>query len=317
MKERLKVMKRLQEEKKCSKITMKENRQLLMLMIPAAVMLFIFNYLPFVGVYLAFVDYNPNLGIFKSPFVGLENYEFFFKSKDVIRVLRNTVGYNMIFLIVDLFFAVGMALLLYNLRSRKGLKIYNTVILLPRFLSWVLISFIVYVILSPTHGLANNIVRFFGGKGLSWYSKAEYWPVILVIVHIWKSVGMNSLFYYSSLMSLDESLLEAAKLDGANKLKQIKHVIIPHLIPVMVVIAILAIGKAFDGDFGMFYQVPRDIGMLYETTDVINTYVFRALQGGSFDKSTAVGLFQSVMGLIMVVVTNGIVRKISPENSLY
>lgn len=310
-------MKKQKGKQSYSKVAAKENRQLLMLMIPAIVLLLIFNYAPFIGVYMAFVDYNPNLGIFESPFVGLENFKFFFASKDAVRVIRNTVGYSLVFLMVDLFFAVGLALLLYHLHSRRGVKIYNTIVLLPRFLSWVLVAFIVYIILSPSHGLANGIIEALGGTGLKWYSKAEYWPFILVIVHIWQSVGMNSLFYYSSLMSLDESLIEAAKLDGANKWQQIRYVIIPHLIPVMVVIAILAIGKSFSGDFGLFYQVPKDVGMLYETTDIINTYVFRALQNGNFEKSTAIGLFQSLMGLILVVITNSITRKISPENSLY
>lgn len=313
----MKTRKNKQEKQSYSKVAAKENRQLLMLMIPATVLLLIFNYAPFAGVYMAFVDYNPNLGIFDSPFVGLENFKFFFTSKDAVRVIRNTLGYSLVFLMVDLFFAVGLALLLYNLHSRRGVKIYNTIILLPRFLSWVLIAFIVYIILSPSHGLANSIIEALGGTGLKWYSKADYWPFVLVIVHIWQSVGMNSLFYYSSLMSLDESLIEAAKLDGANKWQQTRYVIIPHLIPVMVVIAILAIGKSFSGDFGLFYQVPKDVGMLYETTDIINTYVFRALQNGNFEKSTAIGLFQSLMGLILVVITNSITRKISPENSLY
>ena len=310
-------MKKAKKKKKYSKVAAKENKQLLILMIPATILLLIFNYAPFVGVYMAFVDYNPNLGIFDSPFVGLENFKFFFTSKDAIRIVRNTLGYSLAFLMVDLIFAVGLALLLYNLHSKRGIKIYNTIVLLPRFLSWVLVAFIVYIVLSPSHGLANNFIEALGGTGLKWYSKAEYWPFILIIVHIWQSVGMNSLFYYSSLMSLDESLLEAAKLDGANKWHQIRYVIIPHLIPVMVVIAILAIGKSFSGDFGLFYQVPKDVGMLYETTDIINTYVFRALQNGSFEKSTAIGLFQSLMGLILVVITNTIVRRISPENSLY
>ena len=310
-------MKKYKEKKKYSKVAAKENKQLLILMIPATILLLIFNYAPFIGVYMAFVDYNPNLGIFDSPFVGLENFKFFFTSKDAIRVIRNTLGYSLAFLMVDLIFAVGLALLLYHLNSKRGIKIYNTIVLLPRFLSWVLVAFIVYIILSPSHGLANNMIEARGGTGLKWYSKAEYWPFILIIVHIWQSVGMNSLFYYSSLLSLDESLIEAAKLDGANKWQQIRYVIIPHLIPVMVVIAILAIGKSFSGDFGLFYQVPKDVGMLYETTDIINTYVFRALQNGSFEKSTAIGMFQSLMGLILVVITNTIVRRISPENSLY
>lgn len=295
----------------------KETRQLLLLMIPGCLLLFVFNYLPLLGTYIAFTDYNPNLGIFASEFVGFKNFEFFFKSKDAVRIIRNTLGYSLSFMVVDLIFAVGLALMFYKLTSRRGVKIYNTIVLLPRFLSWVLIAFIVYILLSPSHGLVNSIFMALGGDKIQWYTYPKYWPVIFLIVHIWQSVGINSLYYYASLMSLDESLLEAAALDGANKWQEFKHVILPHLVPTMVVIAILAIGQSFSGDFGLFYQVPKDVGSLYETTDIINTYVYRALAEGNFEKSAAIGLFQSLMGLIMVVSTNSIVRKISPEDSLY
>lgn len=302
---------------KLSTVSARENRQLILLMIPGCLLLFVFCYLPLPGIYMAFVNYKPNQGIFGSQFVGLENFMFFFKSKDAVRIIRNTVGYSFAFLAVDLIFAVGMALMLYKLTSRGALKVYNTIILLPRFLSWVLVAFIVYIILSPTHGLANQLIKALGGDPVKWYSDYKYWPFIFVIVHIWKTVGMNSLYYYSSLMSLDESLIEAAALDGANKWQEFRYVILPHLVPTMIIIAILAIGKTFTGDFGMFYQLPKDVGALYETTDIINTYVYRALASGSFERSTAIGLFQGAMGMIMIMITNGIVRKISPENSLY
>lgn len=295
----------------------RENRQLLFLMIPGALLLLIFNYAPFLGIYMAFVDYKPNMGIYNSPFVGLKNFEFFFTSKDAVRIIRNTLGYNLIFLIVDLFFAVGVALMFYKLTSRKALKVYNTIILLPRFLSWVIVAFIAYVFLSPTHGLINSLITSLGGESVKWYTYPKYWPFILTIAHIWKTVGMNCLYYYAALMGLDESLLESASLDGANEWQKIRYIIIPHLIPTMIIIATLAIGRSFNGDFGMFYQMPKDVGALYETTDIINTYVYRALASGSMEKSTAIGLFQSLMGLIMIVITNKIVKKISPENSLY
>lgn len=295
----------------------KETISLTAMALPGFLLLLIFNYLPMIGIIIGFKDYNPNLGLFGSPWVGLKNFEFYFTSEDMVRTMSNTLTYSVTFIIMDLVAAVGLALMFYNLRNRKALKAYNTVVILPRFLSAVLIAFIVYILLSPTHGVINQVVELFGGKPIQWYLEAKYWPAILTITHIWQVVGMNSIIYYASLMSLDESLVEAAVLDGANKWQQTVHVVIPHLIPVMVISTILAIGGLFGGDFGLFYQTPKDVGVLYETTDVINTYVYRALQDGSLEMSTAVNLFQSVAGLIMVVGTNAVVRKVSPENALF
>ena len=184
-------------------------------------------------------------------------------------------------------------------------------------MSAVIIAFIVYIILNPSYGLLNHIIVALGGTKVQWYSEASYWPAILTITHVWQTVGMNSIVYYASLMGLDEALLEAARLDGASKWQETWYVVIPHLVPVMVINTILAIGRLFQGDFGLFYQVPKNVGILYETTDVINTYTYRALQSGTFEKSTAVGLFQSAMGAILVIITNKIVQKISTENSLF
>lgn len=300
-----------------SKVARKETFHLNMMVLPGLILFIIFNYLPMLGVIIAFKDFNPNLGILDSPWNGLDNFKFFFASQDAGRVIRNTVLYSVAFLIVDLIAGVGLALMFYNLRSRKALKFYNTVVILPRFMSAVIIAFIVYIILNPSYGLANQLLVALGFEKVQWYMKPSYWPVILTVTHVWQTVGMNSIIYYASLMGLDEALLEAAALDGANKRQQTWHVVLPHLIPVMVITTILAIGGLFSGDFGLFYQTPKDVGMLYPTTDIINTYVFRALRSGSMAKSTAVGLFQSLMGLILIVITNAIVRKISPENSLF
>lgn len=300
-----------------SKVARRENFNLSLMVLPGVVLFLTFNYLPMAGIVMAFKDYNPNLGIWASPWNGFNNFKFFFTSQDAARVISNTVMYSLIFLIVDLIAGVGLALMFYNLRSKKALKFYNTVVILPRFLSAVIIAFIVYILLNPSYGLMNQLIQAFGGSKIQWYMKAEYWPAILTITHVWQTVGMNSIIYYASLMGLDESLLEAAALDGANKWQQTLYVVIPHLVPVMVITTILAIGHLFSGDFGLFYQVPKDVGLLYSTTDIINTYTFRALQTGALEKSTAVGLFQSLTGLILVIGTNVIVRKISPENSLF
>lgn len=299
------------------KTKIKENLQMLTMTIPGLILVFLFCYLPMPGIAIAFKKYNPNLGIWGSAWNGLDNFKFFFTSQDAGRTIRNTVFYSVGFLIIDLFFAVGLALMFYFLRSRKALKVYNTIVITPKFMSAVIVAFIVYAILSPSYGLLNSIIKFFGGKPIAWYSEPKYWPWILTITHIWQTVGMNSIVYYASLMSLDESLLEAAVIDGANRRQQIFHVIIPHLVPIMVITTILGMGSIFGGDFGLFYQVPKDQGLLYPTTDIISTYTYRAMLSGSLEKSAAVGLFQSVVGLIMVVSTNAIVKKISPENSLF
>lgn len=300
-----------------NKANVKANFELSTMALPGFLLLFVFAYLPMIGIILAFKDFNPNQGIFESPWNGFDNFKFFFESQDAARVLGNTVFYSVLFIVVDLVAGVGLALLFYNLRSRKALKFYNTVVILPRFMSAVLVAFIVYLLLSPSYGLVNQVIVALGGKKIQWYAKPEYWPWILTITHVWQTVGMNSIIYYASLMGLDDNLLEAAALDGANKWKQTLHVVIPHLIPVMVITTILAIGSLFSGDFGLFYQVPKNIGMLYETTDIVNTYVFRALKDGSLARSSAVSLFQSTMGMILILITNGIVRKVSPENSLF
>ena len=190
--------------------------------------------------------------------------------------------------------------------------------ILPKFLSMVLIAFIVYSILNPASGILNQIIRAFGGSGKTdWYAKPEAWPWVLTIVHIWQTVGMNSIVYYAALMGIDEALFEAARIDGANKWKQTRYIAIPHLTSIMIITTILAFGNLFNGDFGLFYQTTRDVGLLYSTTDIISTYTFRGLMGGNMGVSAAVGLFQSCAGLVLVVLVNLIVKKISPENSLF
>lgn len=302
---------------KARRTKVQENTQLLLMTLPGIILVFLFCYLPMPGLAIAFKKYNPNLGVWGSQWCGLDNFKFFFTSQDAVRTIRNTVLYSSAFLILDLVCAVGLALMLYFLRSKRALKVYNTVVIVPKFMSPVIIAFIVYALFSPNFGLVNEVIKALGGDAIAWYSEPKYWPWILTVTHIWQTVGMNSVIYYASLMSLDESLLEASTLDGANRWQQICHVIIPHLVPVMVVTTVLAMGSIFSGDFGLFYQVPKDQGTLYATTDIISTYTYRALLGGSLEKSAAVGLFQSVVGFVMVVATNAIVKKISPENSMF
>ncbi len=296
---------------------MKESISLTMLALPGIILLLIFNYLPMAGIIIAFKDYKPVKGILGSEWCGFDNFKFFFASQDALRTIRNTLCYSVMFIVIGLIASVTLALMFYNLRSSKALKVYNTIVILPKFLSVVIISFLVYSILNPSYGILNSVIIALGGEKVQWYSEAKYWPFILLITQVWRTVGMSSVIYYASLMGLDGGLLEAAQLDGANKWKQIIHVMIPHLVPTMVISTILNIGHIFSGDFGLFYQVPKNQGLLYETTDIINTYVYRALQSGSMAKSTAIGLFQSAAGFLMVILTNAIVKRISPENRLF
>ena len=295
----------------------KDNLQFLLMVLPTLVLLLLFHYLPMFGVVIAFQDFSPAKGFFGSEWVGMKNFEFFFKSQDAGRVIGNTVAYALTFLAMDNVLAIGLSLMFYCLKSNVCVKVYNTVMILPRFLSMVIISFIVLAMLNVRSGVINQGLVALGLKKVQWYSKPQYWPYILTFVHEWAGVGMGCILYYATLMGVDEGLFEAAMLDGANRRQQLWHVVIPHLVPVIMIKLILGMGSIFQGDFGLFYQVPRNIGLLYKTTDVINTYVFRAMMGGDLEKSAAIGLFQSLVGMVMVILTNLIVRRISPEQSLF
>ena len=296
----------------------KDNAELSALALPGIIMLILFSYIPMFGIIIAFKDYRNNLGIFGSQWVGFENFKFFFTSQDAWRILRNTVGYGLVFIVMNIVAAVFVAILLYEVKSRLSLKVYQTSMFLPHFLSWVIVGYITYILLEPNMGVINQILKLFGAEGKQWYSDPKYWVVILPLVNLWKNIGMKSIMYYAALMGIDEQLFEAATIDGAGKLKQIWYITLPSLIPLMTILTILDVGNIVKGDFGLFYTIPRDIGLLYPTTDIIDTYVYRGLRtGDDIGITTAVGLFQSVVGLIMVVSTNLVVRKISPENSLF
>lgn len=288
-----------------------------MLALPALLYFFIFHYLPMFGVILAFKDYKYSEGILGSAWAGLKNFEFFFSSQDAFRVTRNTVGYGAVFIVLGNIAAVSVALLLYEIRSKAALKVYQTSMILPRFLSWVIVGYITYAILNPSLGALNQLLQYLGYSPVDWYADPKYWPFIITFSDIWKHVGLNSIIYYAALMSIDPELFEAAKIDGAGRWKQMRSISIPSLVPVITIIAILAIGNLFRGDFGLFYQLPRDVGVLYPATDIIDTYVYRGLRQGDIGITAAVGLFQSAVGLVLVLVSNWIIKKTRPENALF
>ncbi len=296
--------------------TLRDNAELSLMVLPGVVGLILFNYLPMYGIVIAFKNYNPVKGIFGSPWVGLKNFEMLFRSSDLFRLLRNTVLYSLDFLVIDMLGCLIVALLLYFMRSRVGVKIYNTIMILPKFMSIVLIAYIVYSILNPASGILNQFNVLLGGKKVDWYAKPGAWPVILSVVEVWRSVGYGCILYYATMVGIDESLFEAAKLDGANRWQQTIHIILPSLKMIICINLILAIGGLFGGDMGLFYQVPQNITALYPTTDIINTYTYRGTLSGQYSTSSAIGLFQNAVGLLLVLGSNAVVRRISPENSL-
>lgn len=284
--------------------------------IPLLVVL-ITKYLPMFGIIVGFKKYRYDKGILGSEWVGFKNFEFFFKSSDFTRITRNTLVMNGIFIIVGLIAAVGLALLMYELTSRLKTKVYMTILITPHFLSWVIVSYIAYAFLDPSYGVFNTFLAKFGVEKIQWYSEAGYWPWILTFFYLWKHTGMNSIIYYASLMGIDSSLIEAAEIDGATNWQCKRYVVIPCLLPLIVIMTIMNIGSIFHSDFGLFYQVTRNVGKLYATTDVIDTYVFRTLRViGDMGTGTAVGLIQSVIGMILVLTTNWLRKKFDSEYGL-
>lgn len=296
---------------------LRENRALLFLALPAILYFIVFHYIPMFGAIIAFKDYSYEYGIFGSRWIGFDNFKFFFLSQDAWRITRNTVCYGATFIVMNAVCASAVALFMNEIRSRGAIKTYQTIMLLPNFLSWVVVGFIAYILLNPALGTLNQIRSMLGFKGVDWYSDPKYWPFILTIANTWKGIGMQSIIYYATLLGVDSSLYEAATIDGANRWQKCRYISIPSLTPVIIIMSILAVGNIMRGDFGLFYQLSRDVGALYPTTDVIDTYLYRGLRTGDIGITSAVGLFQSVVGTFMVLVTNSIVKKIDPEQAMF
>ena len=303
-----------------TKRVIKENLTLGSMTIPALVIYALFSYFPMFGVILAFKNYKVPKGIFGSDWVTpwYKNFLFFLTSQDAFRVTRNSILLNFLFIAVCTTCSVVFALLLFEVKKAYQVKIYQTINILPSFLSWVAVSYIVYALLDTNRGAVNKIIAAVGGEPVAWYISPQYWPVILLITRIWRDVGLSCIMYYASLMGIDTELFEAADIDGAGKFQKVIHISIPHLVPLVVMLVIMNIGSIFRADFGLFYNVTRNVPELYPTTDVIDTYVFRALMNnGNIPLSSASSVIQSVVCTITLITTNAITRKISPDNSLF
>lgn len=303
--------------RKRSRIHAKGDRQLLAMSIPAMLKLLIFSYLPMIGIIMAFEDYLPRRGIFGSEFVGLKNFEFFFKSDDAFRVTRNTILMNLIFIVTGLMVALALALLMSEIRSRFILKLVQTLMFLPYFISWTIGGILMTTFLD-TNGLITQAIAQLTGTKINFYASPQYWWIILPIMNIWKSAGVSSIIYYANILSIDKSLYEAAAIDGASRLQSTIHITLPQLKTMMIVMTIMNLGNVIRADFGIFYFGTRNSSLLYPVTDVIDTYVFRALNSlGDFSMAAAVGLFQSIVGCILVVSANMVVRRINRQAALF
>ncbi len=292
----------------------KKNLPLTLMALPALTLMVLFKYLPLSGIILAFKRYNIRDGIFGSSWNGFKNFEYLFKTRDAFVITRNTLGYNLLFIALDLVLAVTVAIILNELHQKKMAKVFQTVFMAPYFLSWVVVSFIAYSFLSVDNGFINRTF----GMDVTWYSQAAAWPFILVIFQIWKTLGYSTVMYLGSIVGISNDYYEAALMDGATKWQQIKFITLPALRSMMIVLTILAIGKIFYADFGLFYQLPRNSGPLYPVTNVIDTYVYRALkENGNIGMAAAANLYQSLVGFALVLSSNFIVRKIDKDSALF
>ncbi|MEK0312970.1 ABC transporter permease [Cohnella sp. 56] len=287
-------------------------------MLPGLLYLLINNYMPMLGVVIAFKEINFTKGIWHSDWVGFHNFKYLFATSDAYVITRNTILYNTAFIVLGLILSVAVAILLNEVRSRIR-KAYQSALLLPYFLSTVIVAYLLFGLLSPEYGLMNKaVLPMLGLDPVYWYMDPKYWPVILTLVYIWKSIGYSSIVYIAAIVGIDQEYYEAATIDGATKWRQIRHITIPLLYPIMTIMTLLAVGKIFYSDFGLFFQVPMNSGPLLPATNTIDTYVYRGLmQLGDISMASAAGLYQSVVGFALVLLSNFAVRKINRDNALF
>ncbi len=297
------------------------HRILILMCLPAIIYFIAFSYAPLPGIWVAFVKYNYRDGIFGSRFIGLDNFEFLATSGKLLELTKNTVLYNLAFILLGNFLAVFVAILLNEIQSKWFKKASQTVMFLPYFISQVLVGILVFYLLNYDTGLVNGILRNLGVAEESlWqpYSTPGVWPVLRVIIYLWQQTGYNSVVYFAAICGIDAEMMEAAKVDGANGFQRIRYILLPSLKPTIVVLLLFALGGIVKGNFGLFYNVVGTNPLLYSTTDIIETYVYRATVAEfNFSRASAVGLYQSVIGFVIVMVVNTIVKKIDPDYSLF
>lgn len=292
-----------------------KHRAHVVMTLPAVLILLFFNYVPMAGLSLAFKNFDYKLGLWNSPFIGLENFKFLTASKATFfNMTKNTLMYYLIFTLLGTFLNIVLAIAIDQFVFKKTGKIFQSIMIVPIFISYAAVQFVVYAYCSSSNGMINQLL----GANIRWYSDADKWPALLTIIRMWNSVGYGSVLYMSVLSGISTELYEAAEIDGANKWKQIIHITLPSLVPMITVMLLLSVGGIMHSDTGLFYQVTRNSGTLYSTTQVIDSYILNSIfQTSKFGFTAAASFFQSVVGALMILITNGIVRKLAPENALF
>lgn len=286
--------------------------------LPAIIFFFAFSYMPLPGIWVAFVKYNYRNGIFGSKFVGLQNFEFLAQSGKLLTLTRNTLLYNLAFILLGNLLAVFVAILLNEMRSKWFKKVSQTMMFLPYFISQVLVGLLVYSLLNFDTGFVNSILTTLGMEKWQPYAGPKVWPVLMVIIYLWQQTGYNSVVYFAAIMGIDAEMIEASRVDGANGFQKIRYIILPSLKPTIVILILFALGGIVKGNFGLFYNIIGSNSILYGTTDIIETFVYRAtMTDFNFSTASAVGLYQSIIGFVIVMVVNYIVKKIEPDYSLF
>lgn len=292
---------------------------LLLLALPALIYLFVNNYIPMMGIFIAFKNLDFSKGIFRSEWCGLDNFKYLFQTKDAWIMTRNTVLYNLVFIVLGTVLSVMIAIFMCEILNKIWSKLFQSALVLPNLISMIVVAYIAFAFLSADSGLINNsILKPSGKETVNWYMESKYWPFILTIVQLWKTAGYSSIVYIASISGIDRGLYEAARLDGAGKMRQIFDITLPMIRPTIIMMVLLSVGRIMSSDFGLFYQVPMNSGALYPATQTIDTYVYRGLmQMQDFGMSSAAALYQSVVGFILVLVCNGITRKLSSDEALF
>ena len=296
----------------------RQNFWMYMLMLPAILFAIIFKYIPLGGLAIAFQDFNPIKGIFGSEFVGFDNFRYFFRGSQWFQITFNTLFLNVLFIVTGTIASVALAIMLTELGKSFFVRFNQSVMIFPNFISWAVVAMFAQAFIGSDGGYINQWIEAFGGTPISFYSEAGVWPTIFVIIRIWKGAGYGAIVYMAAIVGIDTSIYEAAKIDGATRMQMIFRITLPLLKSTVVLMTILSVGNIFYGDFGMIYTLVGDNSMLFSTTDVIDTYVFRSIRtSGSMGMSAAVGLYQSFIGFVLVIATNKFANKLSPGSGIF
>lgn len=305
-------------QKRKSLVRFVHSLPLLVMALPGLVYLFINNYMPIAGLVVAFKKYTKRGGLFGSKWIGFENFKFLFRTKDAWNITTNTILYNLAFIFFGTIVAIFLAIILSEINSKRVKSVYQGAILLPYLMSTVIIAYLVYAFLAGNGFVNKTILPMLGMEEISWYSSPQYWPFILVFLSVWKGCGYQSLIYMSSILGIDRSLYESVALDGGTKWHMIRNVTLPLIKPTIITMTLIAVGNIFYSDFGLFYQVPMNSGPLVDATNVIDTYVYRTfINSSNVGMSSAAGVYQSIVGFVLVVVSNIIVRRIEKDSALF